>query len=273
MDHWPLCPGRDTDTRLTAEPDRVARTTRRYHWRKERLLILGDSHADVFRNWRFRFHLPRTTYDRCVVGGATVSGLDNPNSQTQARKIFDRALRSREATAIVTLLGEVDSGFVIWYRAQKHAQSINEMLRLALNNYELLLQQAILQAPVIVISTPLPTIRDGQTWGSVANARRQINASQRMRTELTLAFNRQLEDIAERNGCSFISLDNRCLGPDGLVASEMLGRDTLDHHYSSSEYAKILAPRLADVLASMPAKHTHTLSSRITLDAISRGEQ
>ena len=86
--------------------------------RKDRLLVLGDSHANVFRHWRIRIFLPRTKFQFCIVGGATVSGLDNPNSQTQAIHHFSDALASTSATVIITLLGEVDTGFVIWYRAK-----------------------------------------------------------------------------------------------------------------------------------------------------------
>src|SRR5687767_9103177 len=100
----------------------------RFWFSRERILVLGDSHASVFKHWRFRFHLPRSRFQLCIVGGATVSGLDNPNSKTQAAAHFENALLSSNPTRIITLLGEVDTGFVIWYRAKKYRQPVESLL-------------------------------------------------------------------------------------------------------------------------------------------------
>lgn len=232
--------------KTTSDPP--SRSKRRFFFGKEQILVLGDSHANVFRNWRFRLHMPRSCFQLSIVGGATVSGLDNPNSKTQARVRFDQALQSSTPTTILTLLGEVDTGFVIWYRAQKHGQSVDDMLELALDNYEQLLLAASSKAHVIAISCPLPTIRDGQSWGEVANLRNDIDATQTMRTDLTLRFNKSLAEIARRLNCSMLSLDDICQGPDGLVAPWLLNRNNLDHHYSIAAYAKLLSSHLASFL-------------------------
>ena len=228
--------------------------SRRFYFGKERILVLGDSHSVVFRNWWFRLHMPRTKFELQIVGGATLSGLDNPNSKTQARVKFDTALQTTDATKIVTLLGEVDTGFVIWYRAKSHGQSVDHMLRMALDNYEELLSVALQKAPVILISCPLPTIPDGQTWGEVANLRKDVDATQKMRTELTLHFNNSIAAIARKLGCFAITLDRECLGENGLVASRLLNGNPLDHHYSTSAYAKLLAPKLAGTLCMIQSK-------------------
>jgi len=234
--------------------------TRRFYFGKERILVLGDSHSVVFRNWRFRLHMPRTRFELALVGGATVSGLDNPNSKTQARAKFDEALEKTEATKVVTLLGEVDTGFVIWYRAKKYGQSVDEMLRMALDNYEELLASASRKAPVIAISCPLPTIRDGQTWGEVANLRQEVDASQKLRTELTLQFNASVRAFAQTLGCFTIDLDSDCLDDNGLVASRLLNRNPLDHHYSMPAYASLLAKRLASLLSTGVGEHRPSAS-------------
>lgn len=212
--------------------------------RRERILVLGDSHAQVFRNWRFRLYMPCTRFDLRIVGGATLSGLDNPNSKTQAGTIFRSALENANATRVVTLLGEVDTGFVIWYRAGSRRTSLESALGIALHNYESLLRAAIQVAPALVVSAPLPTIGDGQTWGDVANLRKEVTATQVQRTELTLRFNKEMQKVAEAIPCGFLSLDNACLGDDGRVASQLLNDDPLDHHYNVDRYAGLLGPRI-----------------------------
>jgi hypothetical protein len=235
---------------------------------KEQILVLGDSHANVFRNWRFRLAMPRTSFKLCVVGGATVSGLENPNSKTQAGAQFEVALQQHTPTRIITLLGEVDTGFVIWYRAKKHQQSVESMLDLALTNYARLLESCQARAHTIVVSAPLPTIQDGQNWGEIANLRRDIDTSLRERTDLTIEFNRRLGQLAATLNCDYLGLDADCLGSDGLVSQAMLNRDPLDHHYSIAAYSQILAARLNRVLAHRNITEPRT-SQKISATAAS----
>ena len=58
------------------------------------IIVLGDSHALVFLSRRFRRYFPLTKFDVCSVGGATASGLDNPNSLTAAYEMFSNNLSS-----------------------------------------------------------------------------------------------------------------------------------------------------------------------------------
>lgn len=51
----------------------------------QEILVLGDSHSGVFRNILFRQSFPRCFFNVVAVTGATASGLQNPNSQTQAK--------------------------------------------------------------------------------------------------------------------------------------------------------------------------------------------
>ena len=103
-----------------------------------RYLVLGDSHAQVFKNHMFKVCYPFTSFDVCDVGGATVSGLDNPHSKTDTLKIFRKKLKnSKKLNKIIFLIGEVDTGFVIWYRAEKYGASINKQI--VVNNEQELL--------------------------------------------------------------------------------------------------------------------------------------
>lgn len=233
--------------------------------RPEHILVLGDSHAGVFRNWRFRVAFPRTRFNLCVVGGATASGLENPNSKTKAGAQFEAALQNNTPTRIITLLGEVDTGFVIWYRAKKYEQSVDSMLDQALANYARLLASCQARAHTIVLSAPLPTIRDGQNWGEIANLRREVDASLRERTNLTLQFNARLAVIAAQHGCDFVGLDRECLGPDAFVAPAMLNNDPLNHHYRVPSYARLISGKLPHALvARHPRAAASTRSPQLT---------
>jgi len=78
------------------------------------------------------------------------------------------ALAETSARTVVVMLGEVDTGFVIWYRAARSGASVDDMLARALANYERFLTEIAARFNVICISTPLPTIQDGAVGGEVA---------------------------------------------------------------------------------------------------------
>ncbi len=217
---------------------------------KKVILVLGDSHVLVFNQPKLKRSFPGTCFVIHSVGGATISGLENPNSKTNCRAIFDRALKTyRCRKKIIVMLGEVDTGFVIWYRATKYNKSVDEMLNKTVSNYKRFIRCIKRNDEVIVISTPLPTIHD-KDIGEVASLRKEVTATLRQRTELTTKFNALMKSFCERHGVSYISLDEDSIGEDGLVSSELLNQDASEHHYNPLQYVKLLVPKLSVVLKS-----------------------
>lgn len=212
------------------------------------VLVLGDSHAAVFNHPYLRGYFSKIYFHVCFVGGATVSGLENPNSKTNSREIFESAQKlCRHRKKTIVMLGEVDTGFVIWYRAVKYDESVDDMLDKTILRYERFIEELRKTNDVVVISTPLPTIRDSSS-GEVANLRGEVTATLLERTELTPKFNEQIRSFCEKHQVSFVSLDRDSLGENGLVKSELLNDDPTDHHYNQLVYAKLLVPKLGIVL-------------------------
>ena len=84
------------------------------------ILVLGDSHSNVF-------NLSKKDFLVEFIGGATAQGSVNPNSKTNSLNIFTEKLKTLDLSKIsnvIIMLGEVDCGFVIWYRHKKHNISI-----------------------------------------------------------------------------------------------------------------------------------------------------
>lgn len=212
------------------------------------ILVLGDSHTPVFHHPAFHADFPELYFNVVTVIGATASGLENPNTKTQAYPIFKEALKHSAAKKVIVMLGEVDTGFVIWYRAQKYQESVAAMADKAIASYSRFLLEVAERFGVVCISTPLPTIQDGNDWGEVANARKEVSATQIERTNLTLQFNRQMQAFCMQHGISHIMLDEVSLGEDGVVAEWLLNRDHSDHHYDPDAYARLLVESLSDVL-------------------------
>lgn len=211
---------------------------------KEDILVLGDSHVLVFSCDHMAQAFPDHHFDVVNVPGATVSGLPNPNAVTAAKQKFDEAIASTKARKVVVMIGEVDTGFVIWYRAQKYGASVDEMVELALTHYQQLLLELRERFDVACVSTPLPTIRDGADWGEVANRRREVSATQSERTELTLTFNSAMQAFCASSGIAYVMLDEDSLGDNGVVKDSLLNADPRDHHYDAQEHARMIAPLL-----------------------------
>lgn len=221
----------------------------------EDVLVLGDSHAAVFAEARLRLQLWRYCVQVVSVRGATASGLENPNSTTQAFQKFEAALKTTRANRVIVLLGEVDAGFVIWYRAQKHGVSVGAALGDTCATYSAFLASLGARGLTpICVSAPLPTIENGNDWGEVANLRRSVTATKGQRTELTLTFNRRMAASCHAHGIVYLDLDATSLGTDGLVDPALLSRNPLDHHYDKLSYAGLLLEPVVQALRQRRAQ-------------------
>lgn len=208
------------------------------------VLVLGDSHASIFSDLRLRAAFPFYYFNVVTVGGATVSGLENPNSKTQALPIFMNNIKRSKADTVIVLLGEVDTGFVIWYRSEKYKTAVSKMLNKALNNYQEFLFSLSKEHRIICLSAPLPTVKDGQDWGEVANARREVKASQIDRTKLTIQFNKRMKEYCQKNRIIYLDFDNESIGRDGVVDINLLNKNPTDHHYEPNVYIQMIIPKL-----------------------------
>lgn len=212
------------------------------------ILVLGDSHTPIFNHPRFKTSFPELSFNVVTVIGATASGLENPNTKTRAYPIFKDALQRSSARTVIVMLGEVDTGFVIWYRAEKYRESVSAMADRAIASYSRFLLELSTRREVVCISTPLPTIQDGNDWGDVANARREVTATQTERTALTLQFNQAMQAFCKENGIRYVMLDDESLGESGLIRDELLNRDPSDHHYDADRYSRLLVEKLAGAI-------------------------
>jgi hypothetical protein len=220
------------------------------------VLVFGDSHVRVFSHPISRLRFPNLRFHVTSVVGATASGLENPNSKTQAYATFQKSLEQETGNrrpAIVSL-GEVDTGFVIWYRAAKFQTSVDEMLEQAVDRYGRLIREIAASRPTLVLSTPLPTIADGTTWGDVANARREVQVPQTERTRLTIEFNRRMAELARTCGADALNLDSDSLAENGLVQPSLLHPNPSNHHYDPLAYCDLIQRHLPAWLATLAVR-------------------
>lgn len=215
---------------------------------KQPLHCFGDSHVLVFKEIRRRRLLPKTWIDVVKVRGATALGMVNPNSQTHALPIF-RSVISRLPTdrRLLFLLGEVDCGYLIWYRARRLNVPVEDQLRESLERYQTFLASLIDEGrrDLIVTGAPPPTILDDQPQGETADARREIEATLLERTALTLRYNSALREWCDSVGVRFLGYDDEVIDPATRVVREDLRNpNPLDAHLAVAPYATVLAAHL-----------------------------
>jgi len=98
---------------------------------------------------------------------------------------------------------------------------------------------------VIILSAPLPTIRDNQHWGDVANLRNCINATQKERTELTMRYNDRLSAFCHERNIMFIDTSPILMdSKTGVIDDAYLNPDPLDRHLKEEKYAAIIAAQI-----------------------------
>ena len=205
---------------------------------------MGDSHTAVFEYINGHVWFPGFFFQSLIIHGATASGLDNPNSKTQTRKKLDNFISANNFRnqALLIQLGEVDCGFVIWYRAEKYNIPVEDSLNTTLFKYQQFLMGLKNKAKrLIVMSAVLPTIQDGRYFGEIANLRREVKANLKERTALTIQFNVSMEQFCLLNNINFLNLDHLLLDNEtGTVKKVFLNEDPLDHHLSNKKIYPIL---------------------------------
>jgi hypothetical protein len=229
----------------------VARLSRREH-----VLGIGDSHIAALAQAR----VPGAWLRPFGLGGATASGIRNPASQTRARELFEArlALAPRWQHLLVGL-GEVDCGFVIWHRAQRHGIGVSRQLGETLDSYAAFLAELRGSGfrSVSVLSATLPTVANyADAHGNPGlRMRSAIEVPLAERTELTLAYNAALAERCAAIGAAFVDTTPEQLDPAmGLVRSSLALAD--DPHLDPAGYARILSRALRD--ERLPWRHPAT---------------
>jgi hypothetical protein len=201
-----------------------------------KILVLGDSHSEVFNYCNKKQR--NIHFEVVVVGGATAQGAVNPNSSTNALSIFKQKLNNIKHDIfkyIIINLGEVDCGFVIWYRKNKYNIGIEDQLKITTDNLFNFINLEILPhfefSQIIINGSVLPTIKDNTDKKYLTGARSEINVSQIDRTELTIKYNNMLKNYSLINGYNYMDITNYILDNKTKVVNTIfLNKNIFDHH-------------------------------------------
>jgi hypothetical protein len=202
--------------------------------RRRAVHCFGDSHVRIFEELSRSRALPGTRFVVTAVRGATALGLANPNSQTHALETFKREIAwIPKSRTLLFMLGEVDCGYLVWYRSQRGSGTAAQVAAESLKNYTGFLDGLIAEGRerLVVASVFLPTVEDYSTWSGLQNARREVKADIAERTRITREYNAAVRAWVNDRRCTFLDLEPSMLdGSSGLVRREFVHPDPFDHH-------------------------------------------
>jgi len=219
-----------------------------------KILVLGDSHSEVWSFIKKRNLCSDVTFNIKTVAGATAYGCGNPNSKTESYKIFKETIKQNtDSDYVMIMLGEVDCGFLIWYKSQTLNIDVPTILKQTIDKYQEFIQDVVqeyfLPEQIILLDSSLPVIKDQTDKKFLTGARSQVSASISDRIDLTLEFNLVLNDLALKFGYNRLGITEHILDKDlKQVHSKFLKDDPYDHHVSSKAVAKIWSSELEKFL-------------------------
>jgi len=199
-----------------------------------KILCCGDSHTGIFKYCDSKQN--DFQFDVCIVSGATAQGAVNPNSKTNALKIFKEKINTTKANKLLIMLGEVDCGFVVWVRSKRYNISVDEQIKISVENlfsfvYDIVKgENNYTHEDIIIAGAVLPTIKDSTDKRYLCGARSEVDISQIERTRKTIEYNNILRNRCEQYGYRYIEITNHIMGSEGIVKNEFLHSNTSNHH-------------------------------------------
>lgn len=214
-------------------------------------LVFGDSHTQVFKYSNQRQNILK--FDVCEVPGATAQGVVNPNSKTDALKIFTETLSKvniKKYSKFMIMLGEVDCGFVIWVRSEKYKISVDDQINLCVKNLKHFLQNIVEskfdKKDIIILGSILPTIKDNTDKRFLNGARKDVKATLKQRIEKTLEYNNKLKQLSNELGYQYIDITNDIYN-NNSVDPNYLNNDPYNHHLDNEKTFLLWLNKLTNV--------------------------
>lgn len=209
---------------------------------------MGDSHVNMFTRVNRCGCVPGVYFRISVARGATASGITNPDSRTNADRLFSHWLsRIPGDHPILYMLGEVGIEFQTSTEPQADETNHRNAIGRVMKQYCGFLECEYSRHPrFIVVSVPLPAVRDDDSGDVMERPFPGLSASQQERASMTLEFNARLREWVQAKGGYFLDLDSELLDSSaGLLRDEFRKPDKVDNHLEPDAFTALLCRRLS----------------------------
>jgi len=219
------------------------------------ILFFGDSHTEHYIKEGANKIQNDIKFDICFVSGATAQGAVNPHSKTKALSTYRKTLERKKNNNydyFGIMLGEVDCGFVIWYRAKKYNETIQEQIKIAVNNLEEFLkkdaEKLFPENKIVVVGATLPTIKDNTDKRFLSGARSEVNASLRERIDCTFEYNNQLQIMAKNNNYLYFDISDETFDQENYcVFPRFFNENPYDHHLNCFHAGNVFVEKFSKI--------------------------
>lgn len=189
---------------------------------KTSLFFIGDSHTNIWKYIKRNNFLP-LNIDIIAVKGIPSKTAQGLAKEKNKRLFLDSIFAVEQVDYLVINFGEVDCAFAIWSRMEKFGTTKDKEITYAVKQIENIAKMATSKNTknIILLSPIIPLVKSYEDNGyrrkdntnkATANQarekRRTVKASQKERTDLVLAFEEELKQMAEKNNFSFITIND-----------------------------------------------------------------
>jgi len=195
--------------------------------------VIGDSHALVFEYSERQDMIFNVKW----VGGATARGSINPNNSTNSLNTFKQFIDQNTSDKLIIMLGEVDCGYLIWYKHQKEGLDIHSQANEAISRLLEFISKYVLKyyeaKDIIILGSNPPTIEDNADPKFLAGARSEIKASLKERLSLTRYYNSVLKTKCIEHGYHYFDILEHVINEADCIIEKWKHHDKHNHHLNN----------------------------------------
>jgi len=210
----------------------------------ELIKAIGDSHTSIFDAYTGSDYI----FEQTRVHGATARGAINPKTKTDSLRIFKEGLSGTIANRVIIGLGEVDCGYIIWYKNKHDGISLEDGIKQSMDGLFTFVKQEVEKiyqpSQIILMASIPPTIEDNTDPRFLEGRRSDVNPTLKQRADLTRDWNRLLEKRCKDEGYRCMNINNYIIDSNDRVKNTYRNNNPWDHHLL--EHAAL--PIILDIL-------------------------
>lgn len=209
--------------------------------------VIGDSHTAIFDGYTGDEYF----FDQTRVHGATARGSANPKTKTNSLEQFKAGLSGKKAEKVIVGLGEVDCGYLIWYRNKHKGISLDQAMQESMDGMFLFIEQEVRTiyepSEIILMSVIPPIIEDNTNPNFLEGRRADVNPTLDERFELTERWNNELLKRCDELGYTYINFNSKILDDSNRVKQEYRSLNQWNHHLFESRTIPLVIEDLKEL--------------------------
>lgn len=219
---------------------------------KKAVMFQGDSHVQ-YMDYAVKNNLlpDKFIYQVQSLPGATFMTHGNPNTDVNAAEQFKKQLQISRPNILVTHIGEIDCGFLVWYNRTLYNSTIEDQVIDSIENYVEYLKFAKTKVEHIIVTAPtMQVITDEEKDAQLRLQRGGVTASQHERSRITVIYSNILMEKCREHGFTFLNF-NPSLMAGGILNRRFRSTTPNDFHLETSVVGPLWGKKLSVILNSL----------------------